>query len=281
MEMQTALSIGFPPILGWMAFTALILSAVGFFKFIYFISIGYGLSVAGIALLLFFHGRGQLPLIPAMLLVLLAVYGLRLAGYLLIREVRSASYRKTLERETKQEKPIPLPIRVLIWLSVSLLYVAQTAPAAYLLEQFTRSPQPDAGTLSILGVVMAATGLLLEGLADWQKSAAKKRNPDRWVDTGLFAWVRCPNYLGEVLLWLGVYLCGMPAYASGWAWMVSTAGFLLIVYVMLSGARRLERGQDNRYGDQPAYLAYTAATPILLPLVPWYSMKKWSFIRDV
>lgn len=32
------------------------------------------------------------------------------------------------------------------------------------------------------------------------KSAAKKKNPKRFVDTGLYRIVRCPNYFGELLM---------------------------------------------------------------------------------
>lgn len=281
MTQAAALSSGFPPELAWMALIALLLSAIGFYKFVYFISIGYGLSVSGIALYLLWAHRTHLAAAPVVMLVLMAAYGLRLSGYLLVREWRSAAYRRTLERETKREKPMPLAIQCVIWVSVCLLYVAQSAPAAYLMAHIAAGGKPAEHPLTWFGIALAAGGFLLESLADAQKSAAKRTQPDRWVETGLFSVVRCPNYLGEVLFWLGIYLAGMPAYASVWSWVVATTGFVLIVYVMLSGARRLERGQDARYGQQPEYRAYTARTPILLPLVPWYSMKQWHFIKDV
>lgn len=281
MTHATALTAGFPPVLGWMALIALLLSAIGFYRFVYFISIGYGFSVSGIALYLFWTYRADLATAPAILLGLLAAYGLRLSGYLLVREWRSTAYRRTLARETKRGKPMPLVVQTLIWISVSLLYVAQTSPAAYLLIRRAAGGQAGESPLTGCGIALAAVGLLLESLADAQKSAAKKKQPDRWVEGGLYRIVRCPNYLGEVLFWLGIYLAGMPGYVSGWSWVVASSGFVLIVYVMLSGARRLERGQDARYGGEAGYRDYTARTPILLPLVPWYSMKNWHFIKDV
>ena len=50
---------------------------------------------------------------------------------------------------------------------------------------------------------MMATGVLLESVADAQKKAAKKINKHRFVDTGVYRLVRCPNYLGELIIWTG------------------------------------------------------------------------------
>ena len=54
-----------------------------------------------------------------------------------------------------------------------------------------------------------AVGLLQ--IADIQKNKAKKVNPKRFVDTGLYKFVRCPNYLGEMIFWTGVLISGIGA----------------------------------------------------------------------
>lgn len=51
-----------------------------------------------------------------------------------------------------------------------------------------------------------------------------------------------------------------------------------IVYVMFSGARRLELRQDRTYGADPEYQAYVAKVPSLLPFVPLYSVKKHKWL---
>ena len=45
-----------------------------------------------------------------------------------------------------------------------------------------------------------------------------------------------------------------------------------IIYVMFSGARRLEVRQNKNYGNDPEYQAYVKKTPIIFPFVPLYSL---------
>jgi hypothetical protein len=47
---------------------------------------------------------------------------------------------------------------------------------------------------------------------------------------------------------------------------------------MFSGARRLEIRQDRNYALDPEYLKYIKTVPILIPFVPLYSVKKYSFL---
>lgn len=250
-----------------------LLSAIGFYKFVYFLSVGYGFAVcgAGAAMLLLFGGSMQ----PASLLlcVLLMVYGIRLGGFLLWREIKSASYRKTLKDATGGDKPMPVFVKAAIWVCVAIMYVLQVSPIFY------RAANGDpGGPMPVVGAVIMALALVLESTADKQKSAAKQRNPRRFCDSGLYKLVRCPNYLGEVLFWIGVLLSGLGALTGPLQWGIALLGYLLIVYVMFSGAKRLELRQNKNYGSDPEYQAYVARTPILLPFVPLYHLDKVKWI---
>ena len=55
-------------------------------------------------------------------------------------------------------------------------------------------------------------------------------------------------------------------------------GYALIIWVMFSGARRLEIRQDKNYGNDPEYQKYVRTVPIILPFVPLYSVKKYKFL---
>ena len=252
---------------------ALAASACGFRKYVWFISIGYGAAVAaiGVALLLMFGaGASAAARLQAALLV---AYGVRLAGYLAYRELRSRAYNSRMRGEIKSNEGVGLPARVGIWLSAALLYACETSPVL-----FRMGSAAPTDALLVLGIAVSAFGLAFESVADAQKSAAKRRNPRRFVDGGLYRIVRCPNYLGELLVWTGVFVSGLGVYAGVAQWVAALAGYLGIVYVMFGGARRLEIRQNRSYGKDPAYQAYVRSTPILIPLVPLYSVEKYRWL---
>lgn len=262
----------------------LVVDALGWVRFLWFISIGYGASIAAIAIALGVMHYDTLSLPSALLLLLGVIYGFRLAGYLLIRELRSANYHKTISYDAKQGSDYPLVASISIWLSCVLLYLCQMTPVIVRVQQEAERLQFPSVPLvgeewAWAGIVVAALGLLTEAVADQQKSDAKKLAPQRFVDTGLYRIVRCPNYFGEVVFWTGILVSGLGTMDAWWQWLMALTGYVAIVYIMFSGARRLELRQDHNYGDDPEYQAYKATTPILLPFVPIYSVKRHNWLR--
>lgn len=214
---------------------ALVASACGFKKYVWFISIGYGAAVAaiGVALLVMFGARSSAPVVVQALLFV--AYGCRLAGYLSYRELRSRSYNQKMKGEVKGNDSVTLGVRFAIWASAALLYACQTSPVLFRMAAGGR-----ADAFLAAGLLVSVFGLAFETTADIQKSAAKKQNPRRFVDTGLFRIVRCPNYLGEMLFWTGVFVSGVGVYDGVAQWLAALLGYLGIVYVMFGGARRLD-----------------------------------------
>lgn len=255
--------------LGILLIVAAVLCAIGFYKYVYFLSIGYGFAVAGlgIAIAVLFHTQMQ-PVHYLQCLVFL-LYGIRLSGFLLYREIKNAAYRKTLSNVTDSESSMSVWIKAAIWLSVAVLYVAQVSPVFY--RQYNRATD---SVLPWIGVFISGAALWIETLADHQKTAQKATNPNMVATKGLYQIVRCPNYLGEILFWTGVTVSGLTA-LQGWGqWVMAISAYVCIVAIMFNGAQRLEKRQDNRYGSLPEYRAYADHTPILLPLVPLYHLCK-------
>lgn len=253
--------------------TALVVSSVGFYKYVYFISLGYGFSVSVMGIVLLLLYRSTLTPAAVVLCLLLVVYGCRLGGYLLLREIKSASYRSTMKREIKSGDGMKLTPKLAIWLSCAALYACQVSPVLFRLKNGAAD-----GATAWAGIAVTVGGIALESASDLQKSAAKRANPNRFVDTGLFRIVRCPNYLGEVLIWTGIFLSGFGALSGFWQWAAAVCGYVCIVYIMFGGARRLELRQNRNYGSDPAYQRYVKTTPILLPFVPLYSVAKYKWL---
>ncbi len=252
-------------------------SAVGWIYFIYFFSIGYGLSIAALAVAITTIFTDIITLPAAIFCSTLFIYGIRLAGYLFAREKKSTSYRQILyQPDSKEQKP--LHTMFLIWFSCALLYVGQISPITFYLYNLSKGA--DIGTAWVwAGTTVGFIGFLIETIADAQKSIAKKRDPKQFVSTGLYRIVRYPNYFGEILLWSGSFIICFGADCTPWQWIITSLGYTGIIYVMFSGARRLELRQQETYGNNPAFQAYIKQRPLLIPLLPIYSLAKHKWLK--
>ena len=251
---------------------AMVISSIGFKNYVWFISLGYGFSIAGEGVLMLILFGDKLTLGTVICCALFIAYGLRLGGYLAIREFSSSSYKKNMKGEIKDGKFVPFGVKIAIWVTCALLYVTQIAGVMYRLMNGAAD-----NVLVYVGTGVMLLGLVLESVADIQKNNAKKVNPKRFVDTGLYRLVRCPNYLGEMIFWTGVLLSGIGA-VSGWQWVIVAIGYVGIIFVMFSGARRLEIRQNKNYGNDPEYQKYVKSVPIMVPFIPLYSVEKYKWL---
>ena len=264
-------------LLGILLAVSAVLCAVGFYKFVYFLSIGYGFAVAGLGIAIFVMYLIMPSATPMWIMIvgmtLFLLYGARLSGFLLYRELKNATFRKTeVAKDTlskKDEKKMPVFVKAVIWVFVAILYVAQVSPL------FFRYRNGCTDTIvPIVGFAISVCGILLESLADKQKSDQKKARPDMVATKGLYRIVRCPNYFGEITFWTGVFVAGITAYQNVWQWIMAVVAYIAIVFIMFNGAQRLEKRQMKRYGDNAEYKAYADKTPIILPLLPIYHLNK-------
>ena len=251
----------------------MVVSAIGFKNYVWFISLGYGFSIAAEGLAMLFLYSQNLTLGTIICCALFIIYGCRLGGYLAYREFKSTSYAKNMKGEIKDGNTVPFGVKVAIWVTCAILYVTQIGGIFYRLHN-------NAGSdiFTYIGAAVMVFGIVLESAADIQKNQAKKVNPKRFVDTGLYRIVRCPNYLGEMIFWTGVLITAFGAVSHWGQWAVILTGYIGIIFVMFSGARRLEIRQDKNYGNDPEYQEYVKTVPILLPFIPLYSVKKHKWL---
>ena len=250
---------------------SLLVCLCGFKKYVYFMSIGYGFSVAIIGAAMAVMGLmgiyGALTLAHYVQFALFVIYGFRLSGFLLIREIKNAAYRKTLAEATGSE--VPMFVKFFMWLTMGVLYVAQTSGVAFRLFN-------EAGSSAIqwVGIAISAFGIILEAIADKQKSAQKAKRPDMVATEQLYKIIRCPNYFGEILFWTGVTVSCLDCLVGIGQWITVIIAYILIVFIMFNGAQRLEKRQMARYGNNPEYKDYADKTPIIIPLLPVYHLNK-------
>ena len=264
-------------LLGILLAVCAVMCAVGFYKFVYFLSIGYGFAVAGggiAVLVMYLINPTNTPVwIVLVETALFIAYGARLSGFLLIRELKNASFRKTdVAKDTlakNNEKKMPVFVLAAIWITVAVLYTMQVSPMLFRVVNNSSDV-----IVPIIGFAISIFGLVLETIADNQKSEQKKARPDMVATQGLYKIVRCPNYLGEITFWTGVFISGITAYKTFGQWLVAILAYVCIVYIMFNGAQRLEKRQMARYGNNEEYNEYADKTPIIIPLLPIYHLNK-------
>lgn len=241
--------------INWLAFIpAAILRTERFFDLTG--SVTY-LAVVGLAVIV----AAPLGLRSVLVAVCVVVWALRL-GIFLFARISADGQDKRLE-QIKQE-----PARFFVTWTVQACWVTLTSACAIMAISTGDSRGLD-GFL-IAGLIVWAFGFALEVVADAQKRAFR-RDPDnagRFIQTGLWAWSRHPNYFGEILLWFGITIIATPV-LSGTQWVVMISPvFVTVLLTRVSGIPLLEKAGMEKWGDDPAYQAYLDRTPVLIPRPP-------------
>jgi len=109
-------------------------------------------------------------------------------------------------------------------------------------------------------------GLAIEIVADYQKTIFRKdqKNKEDFIKTGLWSLSRHPNYLGEIILWLGISVISFSS-LSDWQYITLISPiFTYLLLVHISGVRILESNGKKKWGHLKTYNDYIDKTPMLL-----------------
>ena len=154
--------------------------------------------------------------------------------------------------------------RFLVAWTLQGLWVFLTLSAA--LAAITTQARSEVGVLDGIGLSIWIVGFAIEVIADRQKSKFRRQHRGQYIDTGLWAWSRHPNYFGEILLWIGIAVIASST-LHGWQWVTLVSPlFVALLLTRISGIPLLEERADARWGDDQGYQAYKAKTPVLIPL---------------
>jgi len=194
-----------------------------------------------------------------LLLVLVGIWGSRLAAHLAWRNLGHAEDRRYQAIRRRNEPNFALKSLYLIFGFQALLAWVISLPLAG-----GAAGDAPLGWLDALGVALWAVGMVFEAGGDWQL-ARFKRDPDnagKVMDRGLWRYTRHPNYFGDFCVWWGFFLIAL----SAGAWW-SIVGPLLMSFLLLrfSGVTLLERDIGQR---RPAYAGYVRRTNAFFPGPP-------------
>jgi len=215
------------------------------------------ISVTMFALAVSSELDARATLVAAMVLF----WSLRLATFLFRRISRDG-------KDSRFDNIKNRPLRFFMAWTVQGLWVLLTAAAA--LAIITGGVREPLGAVGVAGIVVWLIGIAIEIMADRQKSMFRSDpdNAGKFINVGLWAWSRHPNYFGEIVLWTGMAIVAVPV-LQGWQWatLISPV-FVTFLLTRVSGIPLLEAKADERWGDQDDYEEYKRRTPVLIPSPP-------------
>ncbi|MEM7515164.1 MAG: DUF1295 domain-containing protein [Bacteroidota bacterium] len=139
--------------------------------------------------------------------------------------------------------------------------------AAPALMAISSSHRKEADIFLYIGLAVWLMGFGIEVMADYQKSQFRKNpeNKDKFIQSGLWARSRHPNYFGEIMLWTGITIMAIPV-LQGWQWIALLSPvFVTLLLTRVSGVPMLENKANKKWGGQKEYEDYKANTPVLVP----------------
>lgn len=192
------------------------------------------------------------------LTAMVLIWALRLGSFLFTRILQDGS-----DHRFDQIKP-NAPRFFVVW-TLQGLWVSFTAAAA--LAAISSEKVLELQLWDGFAIVLWIFGFAFEAISDRQKRLfrADPANKGRYINTGLWAYSRHPNYFGEICLWIGVAILAVPVLQSWQYATLLSPVFVILLLTRISGIPGLEAGADKRWGEEEEYQAYKQNTPVLIP----------------
>jgi steroid 5-alpha reductase family enzyme/predicted DCC family thiol-disulfide oxidoreductase YuxK len=186
-----------------------------------------------------------------LLSMLITLYGIRLSIYI---HVRNKSKREDFRYKFANSK---LNIFLKVYLLQAIILYTIALPILWIMTH----PIESSPFLFYFVLPIWIYGFLLESIGDYELLKFKKNpeNKGKILTTGLFKFVRHPNYLGEILMWSSLWAASLSIpYAYFFIVSPLLISFLLI-YV--SGVKPVE----DKMKDNKSFLIYINKTPMIFP----------------
>ncbi|NKB90440.1 MAG: DUF1295 domain-containing protein [Acidobacteria bacterium] len=197
-----------------------------------------------------------------LILTLVAIWSLRLGGYLTWRNWgKPEDYRYGAMRTHHGSRFWWVSFLTVFTLQGVLMWLISLPLQAAVLT----STPVELGWLDYVGVLLWAVGFTFEAIGDAQLARFKgdPANVGKVLDRGVWAWTRHPNYFGETLIWWGY---GLIALATPYGpWLLLSPVLMTFLLLKVSGVAMLERDIGDR---RPGYADYMRRTSAFWPRPP-------------
>ena len=188
---------------------------------------------------------------------LVILWAVRLGSFLFLRIKKAGEDKRFREIKTSFARFF------LLW-TISGMWVSFCSMCA--LTAIASNDGVIVNNIFYIGLVTFIIGLSIEIIADSQKTKFRKdpKNKDKFINEGLWAKSRHPNYVGEITLWTGVAIMSFSS-LEGWQYISLISPiftYLLLVYV--SGVPQLTASGQKKWGHLESYQEYIKNTPTLI-----------------
>ena len=188
---------------------------------------------------------------------LVILWAVRLGSFLFLRIKKAGEDKRFREIKTSFARFF------LLW-TISGMWVSFCSMCA--LTAIASNDGVVVNNIFYIGLVTFLVGLSIEIIADSQKTKFRKdpKNKDKFINEGLWAKSRHPNYVGEITLWGGVAIMSFSS-LEGWQYISLISPiftYLLLVYV--SGVPQLTASGQKKWGHLESYQEYIKNTPTLI-----------------
>ncbi|KPP78282.1 hypothetical protein Z043_102228 [Scleropages formosus] len=189
---------------------------------------------------------------------LVAAWALRLGAFLFGRILKEGQDRRF---SNVRDNP---RIFFVYWTMQALWVFVTLLPTLILNSERRDKPL---GTRDYVGWGIWGVGFATEAIADQQKWNFKQdtNNIGKFIQSGLWAYSRHPNYLGEILQWTGLFISASSVMKGPQYLSVVSPLFVWFLLRHVSGIPILEKQALQKWGSDPAFQNYIKNTPLLWP----------------
>lgn len=206
------------------------------------------------------QGHGD-PTIRRVVLAITAIWGLRLSTHIFVRnhgKGEDPRYASLLRRNKGSVAKFVL--RYVYYAQGRMMWIVSIP------VQFAMYETHPVRALIWIGVAVWLIGFGFETIGDWQLRRFKSdpTHAGKIMDRGLWRYTRHPNYFGDSVVWVGLFLVA----SANWFGLITLISPIIMTNLLVNhtGKALLEKHMGRSKGEE--YATYVSRTSGFFPLPP-------------